>query len=264
MDQGLLEKKYLSFKKGVEDALRKFTSDIGDNVRGMREEINQMKQDIKKKSQLECNKCKDKFLKIESFEQIKSKVYSLEKCLSTELRNEINDLKIEVTKRNIDSEKVYPSDKFDIEMEIENMRKEKLKNENDIRDINRRIQSLQDENENIRKILENTKEANLQKTKMSHKCPYCELRCRNGYELENHIVCNHNRDKNYECNKCKAKFLSNWGLRRHMNVHQNLLIRKCHYFNDDLTCPFEKDGYKFAHIEADIYIFGTNCQMTKC
>ena len=183
MEQGLLEKKYLSFKNGVEEALRKFTSDIGDNVRGMREEINQLKQDIKKKSQLECNKCKDKFISKEKFENITLKIDSLENFFSketqenlTEIRNELNDMKIEVSKRNIDSEKVYPRDtenhinvkenrknNIDIEMEIENLTKEKLKNENELEDIEKRIQSLEEQNENIRKIVENTNKVSLQK-----------------------------------------------------------------------------------------------------
>ena len=36
----LLKKKHISFKKGVEDALRKIISDIGENVKAMREESN--------------------------------------------------------------------------------------------------------------------------------------------------------------------------------------------------------------------------------
>ena len=77
MEQKLLEKKYISFKKGVEDALRKFTYDIVESVRGMREEISQLKQDIKKKSLLECKMCAEKFINKYTFEQMKAKVYSL-------------------------------------------------------------------------------------------------------------------------------------------------------------------------------------------
>ena len=52
-------------------------------MRGMREEINEIKQDIKKNKRLECVKCKDKFTTRETFDQLKVKVDSLEEyCLS--------------------------------------------------------------------------------------------------------------------------------------------------------------------------------------
>ena len=162
MEQELLEKKYISFKKGVEDALRKFTYDIGENVRGMREEISQLKQDIKKKSLLECKKCAEKFINKDTFEQMKAKVDSLgerEENLK-DLRNEINDLKIDVSKQNIEETNhvIVAENKINsFEMEIENMRGEKVKNTNEIRMIDERIQALQKENENIRSIIENTK-----------------------------------------------------------------------------------------------------------
>ena len=54
-------------------------------------------------------------------------------------------------------------------MEIDNIRKEKIKNENKIKDIDKQIQSLVNENENIRKTLKNTKVVNLQETKELHK-----------------------------------------------------------------------------------------------
>ena len=40
----ILEKRYTSFNKGVEDALRKFKRDIGESVRSMRKEINSVRQ----------------------------------------------------------------------------------------------------------------------------------------------------------------------------------------------------------------------------
>ena len=47
MDIEILEKKYISFKNGIEGALRLFTKDISKNVKGMREEINTLKEDMK-------------------------------------------------------------------------------------------------------------------------------------------------------------------------------------------------------------------------
>ena len=58
------------------------------------------------------------------------------------------------------------------------------------------------------------------------------------YELEKHILSSQNKGKEYECDKCEAAFLSNWSFTHHMSVHQNLQLRKFHYFNNGLTCPF--------------------------
>ena len=272
MDHELIERKYASFKKGVEEALRKFTSDIGDNVRGMREEINEMKQDIKKNKRLECVKCKDKFTSRETFDQLKVKVDSLVGAEDNliELRNELNDFKIEVTKQNIG--KAEPKhinvnenrNNIKIENEIENMKKEKVNNEIKIKAIDKRIESLQTENEKIKKTLENTKETKITQTNVSNNCSYCELQCKNGYELENHLVSNHKKEKKHGCDKCEAKFVSKWRLSLHMKVHQNLQIRKCHFFNNGLTCPFQKDGCKFAHVISNNCRFGNSCQRTKC
>ena len=57
-----LERKYLSFKKGVEDALRSFTAGINENVKGMRDDLNKVQQDVTKmKSRTrKCNECKEK------------------------------------------------------------------------------------------------------------------------------------------------------------------------------------------------------------
>ena len=102
MDLELLERRYLSFKKGVEEALRKFTSYIGDNVKSMRDEINQLKQDIRKNKRLECLKCKDKFICKEAFDQMKVKLYSLEEyCCSVQNKNykeEFENMKSEIVK----------------------------------------------------------------------------------------------------------------------------------------------------------------------
>ena len=86
-----LERKYLSFKKGVEDALRKFTTDIGDNVKGMREEINLVKEELKKKRPIKCKECKDKFIGKSEIDQIEARIALLEDLIQLNKRDNDND-----------------------------------------------------------------------------------------------------------------------------------------------------------------------------
>ena len=97
---------------------------------------------------------------------------------------------------------------------------------------------------------------------MPQKCPICSEQ----YEsmLESHIIMMHNKVKEYKCNDCEAMFFFERRLRKHMTVHQDAKKRKCHYFNNGLTCPFYKDGCKFVHKVSDECKFKNACKQTKC
>ena len=47
-----------------------------------------------------------------------------------------------------------------------------------------------------------------------------------------------------------------WRLRKHLNVHDT--DRYCHYFNNQMVCPFEEIGCKFRHEQSSF------CKFRKC
>ena len=95
-------------------------------------------------------------------------------------------------------------------------------------------------------------------------CDECGEKFTNCYNYDNHKLTNHECEQNYKCNECGIRFISEWKLKKHMKMHQNLNTRKCHYFNNNKLCLFEKFGCKFLHIEADNCKYASNCKRTKC
>ena len=84
------------------------------------------------------------------------------------------------------------------------------------------------------------------------KCVSCEKTFQKHCELEIHIKTYHKETKEYNCGKCDQKFVLKWRLQKHANIHSiNNDVKKCHYFNNNKTCPFEENGCMFAHIKAD-------------
>ena len=74
-------------------------------------------------------------------------------------------------------------------------------------------------------------------------------------------------------NLCEDTFSMNYELEVHiLNVHAESYIfsckhcnkneRRCHYFNHDQECPFEKIGYQFSHKVGTKFVF--SCEKTKC
>ena len=70
MELEILEKKYISFKKGVEEAPKSFTENMGKNVKGMRTEINKLKEDINNIKVNSCKVCEHKSNCGERFDDI--------------------------------------------------------------------------------------------------------------------------------------------------------------------------------------------------
>ena len=100
--------------------------------------------------------------------------------------------------------------------------------------------------------------------KGQNRCSECDESFESSYPLENHVQTIHNKKKEHKCDECDAEFLFGWKLHKHMKLHQDKTIRKCYYYNNDIKCPFEKDGCKFAHIVAEKCKFAKKCQKTKC
>ena len=60
--------------------------------------------------------------------------------------------------------------------------------------------------------------------------------------MEIHLKANYDEFKRLKCNKCTKEFLLEWQLRRHMENHEKQNGRKCNYYNDYKTCPYEEIG----------------------
>ena len=41
--------------------------------------------------------------------------------------------------------------------------------------------------------------------------------------------------------------MTNWRLKKHKKMHSNPRLKQCFYFQNDIQCPFDELGCKFAH-----------------
>ena len=78
------------------------------------------------------------------------------------------------------------------------------------------------------------------------KCKSCDKTFENNCDLELHINENHDSAEHLECVKCGKRFVLEWRLKKHQEIHTNKNIRKCHYFNNQKCCPFEVIGCTFS------------------
>ena len=79
-----------------------------------------------------------------------------------------------------------------------------------------------------------------------------------------HIIDVHDKEKLNHCDECEAKFFLKWKLQKHQKIHRDKTVRKCHYYNNGLDCPFIRYGCKFAHQTAEKCKFSDMCKKTKC
>ena len=85
------------------------------------------------------------------------------------------------------------------------------------------------------------------KNKMGYKCKHCDKKFGSNTNVEKHIERVHDY-QSLKCNTCDSTFLTGWRLKKHGDTHiQNAVIKKCHYFNSNKPCPFEKLECKFNH-----------------
>ena len=69
----------------------------------------------------------------------------------------------------------------------------------------------------------------------------------------------------YECNKCDKKFILNWRLKKHQDIHSNREnLKFCHYFNNGKECPYADIGCMFRHEHSDQCKFKKNCRNKLC
>ena len=79
------------------------------------------------------------------------------------------------------------------------------------------------------------------------KCKSCDKTFEKNCDLELHFNENHDSAEHLECVKCGKRFVLEWRLKKHQEIHTNQNIRKCHYFNNQKCCPFEITGCMFVH-----------------
>ena len=81
------------------------------------------------------------------------------------------------------------------------------------------------------------------------KCMHCDETFSRNCELESHIEKEHESAQKHECNICGKTFILKWRMRKHMGGHEDV-TKCCHYFNNNLPCPYEHIGCMFQHKSA--------------
>jgi chromosome segregation ATPase len=93
-------------------------------------------------------------------------------------------------------------------------------------------------------------------------CNVCELAFDIHIDFEVHLK-THEKAKTFKCDICNQEFYLNWRLRKHKEGHEKSL-KYCHYFNNDLICPYEDNGCKFAHKVSPVCRFNLKCTNKLC
>ena len=100
----------------------------------------------------------------------------------------------------------------------------------------------------------NLKSHVLENHPQSIKCSSCIQTFNKNHELEYHIKTCHENYNEYECGKCKKKFILEWRLKKHMKNYDQpaSLMKKCHFYNNEscgaLRAPCTLTNTDFAKI----------------
>ena len=96
------------------------------------------------------------------------------------------------------------------------------------------------------------------------KCDICETTFGKSSDLECHIKAKHEGYEDFNCELCNKKFVTLWRLTKHQQIHYDKSRKFCHYFNQDLNCPFDELGCKFLHMFSAQCKFGQFCTIKLC
>ena len=77
-------------------------------------------------------------------------------------------------------------------------------------------------------------------------CSECGETFERNFELENHMVDLHGKEKTHACEICGKTFYLRWRLQKHSDIHENS-PKPCKYFQGGKACPFAEVGCKFLH-----------------
>ena len=94
------------------------------------------------------------------------------------------------------------------------------------------------------------------------KCNFCELSFNVNIVLEVHLK-SHEKPKCFKCDICEQEFYLNWRLIKHKEGHEKV-FKYCHYFNNDVICPYEENGCMFAHKVSPVCRFNAKCANKLC
>ena len=94
-------------------------------------------------------------------------------------------------------------------------------------------------------------------------CKVCGENFQERWMLEVHLK-SHPELVAYSCDICDKEFGMKWRLRKHKENHENLESKKCHYFNNNKTCPYHEIGCKFVHEVSEKCYFGKQCTNKLC
>ena len=95
-------------------------------------------------------------------------------------------------------------------------------------------------------------------------CNQCDETFSASWKLENHLQV-HGSQKKHTCKECGKVFHFSWRLKKHIKMHENSSkVRKCHYFNNGMHCPYEELGCKFHHEESLKCKYQEKCRYDKC
>ena len=73
-------------------------------------------------------------------------------------------------------------------------------------------------------------------------CKSCDETFGKNSDLELHVKGKHDSSEKFQCGKCDKTFVLKWRLSKHQEIHDNLSVKKCHYFMNKKFCPFEEIG----------------------
>ena len=96
------------------------------------------------------------------------------------------------------------------------------------------------------------------------KCKLCEQLFSKRCELEVHIQYEHEAAEIFQCEDCDKTFVLKWRLTKHRKNHTSTEIKKCHYFNNNIACPFDELGCMFAHELSLMCKFDQKCTANLC
>ena len=73
----------------------------------------------------------------------------------------------------------------------------------------------------------------------------------------------HKKPKMFKCDLCEKTFHLKWRLRKHINGHMKQ-TKFCHFFNNQVECPFEENVCMFTHSVSPQCKFKDSCLNSLC
>ena len=95
------------------------------------------------------------------------------------------------------------------------------------------------------------------------KCDQCDMTFELNIQLEKHLNNSHKKEKVFKCNFCEKTFHLEWRLQKHTTGHTSP-SKFCHYFNNNVQCPYEENGCMFVHSESPPCKFQDSCSNQLC